>query len=55
MEPLQKFCSYILLHSTVNYIQEFNPSRLVTVLIKDCSIAESVESPVQYRSDLLIA
>ena len=54
-EQLLKYCSYILLHSTVNYIQHFNPSRLLTVLTEDCSIGKSVESPAQYRSDLLIA
>ena len=55
MESLLKCCSYILLHSTVNYIQHFNRSQLLTVLIKDISMAKSVKSLAQYRSDLLIA
>ena len=32
----------------------FNPPRLLAVLIKDCSIAKSVHSAAQNRSDLLI-
>ena len=42
MESLLKVCSYILLHSTVIYIQLFNALQLLTVLIKDYSIVTSV-------------
>ena len=55
MESLLEYCSYILLHSAVNYIQHFNHSQLLTVLIKDFSIPKSVKSLAQYQSDLLIA
>ena len=54
MESFLEFCCYILLHSTVDYIQHFNPAQLFTVFIKDCSIAKSVEIPAQYRSDILV-
>ena len=54
MRSLLKVCSYILLHSIVSYIQQFNPLQLLTVVIKDCSIAQSIKSLDQNRSDILI-